>query len=97
MILKLITIAQKILIHADGELLSDLYYKLATLHYKVESKGNLLVDTLNGDEKALNAAERHANMVVDILFKSSHDIRKAIIRAAAHESFKKNIILNASL
>ena len=97
MILKLITVIQKLLIRSENKTISNLYYKLAALHFKKLTGKDLMNETLMDSDEADDAAQRHADMVASILFKSSHEQYKKIIRAAARGSFKKNIILNASL
>jgi hypothetical protein len=97
MMLKLIDAAQRILIRSENKHISSLYYKLAAMHFKRLHGKDLMEEVMEDSQIADEAADRHANMVADILFKSSLDIRKKIIRAAARGSFKKTIILSASV
>ncbi len=99
LVLKLITKLQKVLLKSERPLVLMVYYKLSRLHFSVYFSGKLSLETevINNTEAGYRAARRHSILVVNTLFKESADIRKKIIRNAAQESFKKNILLNAKL
>lgn len=98
-ILKLITKVQKILLRSERKLITNLYYTLARIHFSIYFSGKLSLDqeVMNNTEAGYRAMRRHSILVVNTLFKTSADMRKKIIRNAAQESFKKNILLNAKL
>jgi hypothetical protein len=97
LLLNIITKLQKLLLKSDRKIASDLYYRLAKLHFKLHFGVELENEVLNATDIAYMAAKRHSRLVLKALYPGATGIRYKMVRYASRSSFTKNILLNAKL
>lgn len=94
--LKTITKIQKLLLPCKSQRLTSLYYRLAALHLSVYFSGkyNLQDEIMNSTYLSDKAVDRHARLVVKVLYSDRDPAVKRQIAAATRGAFRKNIILD---
>jgi hypothetical protein len=98
LVMRLITEVQKLLLRVNREFATDLYYRLAKIHFKMHFGTDLETEVLNATDNAYLAAKRHSRLVLKVIYPNAkEDVHKKIVKYAARSTFTKNIILNAKL
>ena len=95
--LKLISKLQKQLLKSPAKSATNLYYKLAKIHFKLYFKKDLEQEVLNDTVAAYKAIDRHSRLVIKSLYNDKDEAVKKHLAAATRGAFVKNIILNAEL
>ena len=95
--LKLISKAQKGLLKLDISLATDVYYMLASIHFRLYFQKNLREEVLSCTEAANMATARHGRLVIKALYSDVDDVIKRHLAVVTRGAFVKNIILNADL